>query len=798
MVSLRVKQIFRNMEPTNAMDATAMNDGVNWFVLTVGILGIILWGYAIFCVFYKQIVVDRILSRSKYWYVLPIFFMIALLPFSIATVAHFNNVKPFDILYYNNMYGGRQGNDLESKVEYKAHIQNYITLQAEDPGLLGTVFFHFRGIGGQFAAGTPRGRVWAIWIGIIGTLLFSGLLIPSVLSITRKRSDDWQWGEARYNIQRSKYAVILGGHEAVPALVRQLLNRKENPLKYVIIQTVNNVFNYRFEMQRELTEQEEWRTILYNGGRNTLTDMEQLHLERASEVYLLGENAWHESESDHDSLNMLCLRNIATILKDKRRKNRLKCYIMFEFQSTMASFRYSDLSSVVREQIEFISLNYHQMWAQNVLVKRQNKATNVLSYLPLEGKEQMTPESEKFVHFIVVGMGKSGIALAEEACQICHYPNFNTQRKRSRFTFIDQRADSEMINFMGAHQELFKLSRYRLVDSGQEDCLNTPWTDPTINGPYKHLADNRNLPEEERDGSFMDFEWEFVRGRLETKGIQDYLINACTDKNAIVTVAICFGNPQTAMTSAIYMPREVYRHAIQVLVYQTHSSELVANLAGIGKSEEEAAKMRYNIIRPFGMNTDCFAKDSVVDYRLAKIVNYVYNDVDDTKLEHINDIEPSSGLPLQDFYWRRCTVADQWSSNYNANSIPTKLRYLGLDLETSPIEEITKKINAPGIMDMLVRVEHNRWNTEKLLTGFRPLEESELKEFDKMLDEKKEYQDIKKRKKFYQQGWEMAHLDICSFADLEIYDAPSIVYDEILTRALPYIVLRWRESVLTA
>ena len=82
------------------MDATAMNDGVNWFILTVGILGIILWGYAIFCVFYKQIVVDRILSRSKYWYVMPIFFMIALLPFSIATVAHFNNVKPFDILYY--------------------------------------------------------------------------------------------------------------------------------------------------------------------------------------------------------------------------------------------------------------------------------------------------------------------------------------------------------------------------------------------------------------------------------------------------------------------------------------------------------------------------------------------------------------------------------------------------------------------------------------------------------------------------------------------------------------------------
>ena len=696
------------------------------------------------------------------------------------------------------MYGGRQSSDFEQKLAYRTQIRDYVISQAEDPGLLGTVFFHFRGIGGQFAAGTPRGRVWAIWIGIFGTLLFSGLLIPSVLSITRKRSDDWQWGEARYNIQRSKYAVILGGHEAVPALVRQLLNRKENPLKYVIIQTTNNVFNYRFEMQRELTEKEEWRTILYNGGRNTLADMEQLHLERASEIYLLGENAWHESESDHDSLNMLCLRNIATILKGKRRKKRMKCYIMFEYQSTMASFRYSDLSSTVREQIEFISLNFHQMWAQNVLVKRQSKKFGELSYLPLEGKERMTPETTKFVHFIVVGMSKSGVALAEEACQICHYPNFGTQGKRTRFTFIDQNADREQTLFIGAHQEIFKLARYRFIDSSQENYLSTPWTDPMLEGPYKHLANNRGSNDPNRDGSFLDFEWEFVKGRLETKGIQDYLINACSNPDAIVTVAICFGNPQTAMTSAIYMPRQVYRHAIQVLVYQTHSSELVSNLAGLGKSEEETAKMRYNIVRPFGMNTDCFAKDSVVDYRLAKIVNYVYNDVEDTKLEHINDIEKESGLPLQDFYWRRCTVADQWSSNYNANSIPTKLRYLGLDLDSSPIEEITKKLNSPGIMEMLVHVEHNRWNTEKLLTGFRPLEEQELKEFDCMIQENSDYKEIKKQKKFYQQGWEMAHLDICSFEDLKVYDAPSIVYDEILTRALPYIVLRWRESVLSA
>ena len=96
---------------------------------------------------------------------------------------------------------------------------------------------------------------------------------------------------------------------------------------------------------------------------------------------------------------------------------------------------------------------------------------------------------------------------------------------------------------------------------------------------------------------------------------------------------------------------------------------------------------------------------------------------------------------------------------------------------------------------MLIKVEHNRWNTEKLLTGFRPLYDDELKEFGKMIADKAEYKDIKKLKKSYQQGWEMAHLDICSFADLEVYDQPSIIYDEILIKALPQILLRWRDAV---
>jgi hypothetical protein len=99
------------------------------------------------------------------------------------------------------------------------------------------------------------------------------------------------------------------------------------------------------------------------------------------------------------------------------------------------------------------------------------------------------------------------------------------------------------------------------------------------------------------------------------------------------------------------------------------------------------------------------------------------------------------------------------------------------------------------MMEMLIHVEHNRWNTEKLLTGFRPLNNQEIKEFDQLIADKADYKDVKALKKHYQKDWEMAHLDIVSFKDLEVYDAPSIIYDEILIRALPYIVSKWRQSV---
>lgn len=774
-------------------------------IFVIGIGGIVLWIYVIFCLFYKQILVDRILARAKYKHSMLIFLLIVIMPFSITSVAMMCGLRPYDLFYSPTLYNGDH-TAYEQKMEYRQDLQKELLEESEDPGLLGTVFYQFRGIGAQYSAGTMKGRNWSLIIGILGTLLFSGLLIPSVLSIFQIRTTRYNYGLVRYHIQRSKFAVIIGGNHIVPELVHQILSPiRKNKIDYVIIQTVENIYYYRMNIKSALSADEIWHTVLYNGGRTTLRDMSALHLERASEVYVLGEKPYLENSNEHDALNMQCIRNIAEVLKNSNRKQRLQCYVLFEYQSTLASFQYSDLSESVKQQIEFIPLNFYNQWARNVLLNRlkDEKGQKTIDYQPLEGNEIIDGNSEKHVHLVIFGLTEMGRALGIQAAQLAHYPNFNTKNIRTRITFIDPSASTEKEQLLRQHSEYFSLARWRVVNVYKEEEWETEWNDrlneaaqlkregkevPTEQYPYAHLS-----KPERAENNFIDVEWEFVNGTIENEATSRYLNHLASDPDSILTIAACQKDSQQSLASVMYLSREVYRKATQVLAYQYRSDDIVHSLSGVGLSDDVRSQMRYQHVRPFGMLTHCFP-NNIVDYRLAKLVNYVYWRTQDTQLTGINDIDSANSLPNQESFWRQSAVSDQWSSEYNANGIATKIRILGLDFEHSTIEEMHQKLAQPEVMDTLIRVEHNRWNTEKLLAGFRPVYTDEWQEVEKLLKPEciKEYNTLKKKLK---KSSEMAHLDICSFEDLQYIDEPSIEYDEVLVRAFPGIVTRYREVI---
>lgn len=778
---------------------------MNTLVFCIGIIGLILWVYVIFCVFFKKIYVDRILARAYYKHSLLIFLLIGLMPFSISSVASMCGVQPYDLLYHVNLYNGADF-DYDMKMGYRQDLQRKMMENSEDPGLLGTVFYQFRGIGGQYSAGTSTGRKWSLVIGILGTLLFSGLLIPSVLSIIRLRTDNYNWGQVRYKFQRSKYAVIIGGNDIVPELIHQILSpQRKNKVDFVIVQTIDNVYYYRMALQNYLSDHEMWHTILYNGGRTTLADMKSLHLERATEVYVLGEKPWKESSNEHDTINMQCIRHIAELLKNAKRKQRLQCYVLFDYQSTLSSFQYSDLSETVKKQIEFVPLNFYNQWAKNVLLNKfsSDNGQKKIIYQPLEGTELMDEKNGKHVHLVVFGLSEMGKALAIQAAHLAHYPNFNTQQIRTRITFIDPSAGKQKDQLLRQYSDYFSLARWRVVDADNRDTWDATWNDklneaaqlkregkpvPTDIYPYAHLS-----KPERKDNNFIDVEWEFVNGTIETEAINNYLNHIASDETSILTIAACQSDSQQSLSSVVYLSRQVYHKAIQVLVYQNSSDDVVQSLSGEGLGSDIRSQMRYHQVRPFGMLAHCFP-NSIVDYSLAKLVNYVYWCMEDTDLKGINKIDPSTGLANQESFWRQCKVVDQWSSEYNANGIATKIRMLGLDIEQSSVEDMKVRLLDQAMMDMLIRVEHNRWNTEKLLAGFRPLYTAEWQEVEKLLtpEKTKEYNALKKQLK---KSSDMAHVDICSFEDLEYIDESSIEYDLILTKAFPSIVEKYREIV---
>lgn len=148
--------------------------------------------------------------------------------------------------------------------------------------------------------------------------------------------------------------------------------------------------------------------------------------------------------------------------------------------------------------------------------------------------------------------------------------------------------------------------------------------------------------------------------------------------------------------------------------------------------------------------------------REGQIINYIY----DFKNKYGN--VPQSCPPdneLKDS-WNKLSVSLQWSNLYSAYSISPKLRSIG-------ITDGYVKLDNDQIT-LLAEVEHNRWNMEKLLLGFRkPTAEEE-----ELIYGSKEMGDIFKKKRF-------VHPDIRPYDELK---ESSKAYDRCITAGIPLVV----------
>lgn len=620
-------------------------------------------------------------------------------------------------------------------------------------------------------------------VAFLGTLCINGFLIPSVINFIQRRVQNWQNGKTRYNFNSAKHVVIIGGHDMVPGILTQI-DRPE--LKYIVIMTEQDCESYRVKISAQVSKQIADKLIIYHGDRTSYNDIKSLNIQNQSlqSVYIIGEGcADKDLESNHDSKNMTCADIIANIRKNSS-KDKLRCFIMFEHHSSYVAFQQSELTDVYKKHLMFEPFNIFEMCAQNVLVTPQGaiRPIDVSQFSEdLYGqKRYIDMDSGRRVHLIVFGMSKIGLALASEAAIICHYPNYakaelledlgkpgpKKEDLRMRITFIDLDAEQKMKFYQNRMPSLFEISTWKYMNGKNSASFSII---DNLNKCPENFEYSNLIDKDKKDKSFIDVEWEFISGALGDIGISKYLKDIVNQDNEILTIAVCLPKGEEGLSLASTMPVDVYDKAEQILVYQQQADGIVKQMAGNYQNVSFDQKAnRFGKLRTFGMYNTCFNQKLLDNEIATKIFSNNYK-----KLKFaINNNTPTADVQLEDL--SSLPILERWSAVYSAHNWSVKFRSMGaLSGEIPTKEQLEKEFGDNSIKiegtanrhsDVWGRVEHNRWNLERLIKiGERPITASENKSLE--------------FKESYKKSAQRSHLNICSMKHLYDVDEGVIDYD---------------------
>ena len=824
----RVKKIFDWSAIAIGVAAFISNliipDACSWGVLNVvlysfgSVMAILYIAYAVCLYGFKRADFDWHLIHGHF--LRKVCCLVILMPSLLTVVGDIFVETPEELVYESQLYP-----EADEHMAVNSHEQT-------SPNIFWTTYFHFIDPGNQHMSTTAVGRIWVVIVGMFGIFLLTGLLVSSIVGWFDNRKDNWTSGNIRYKVRflgKNKFAVVIGANEIAASVIRNLFSQKagneinykaEGKNQYIILQTSRKAEDVRAELMSHLSENELKKVIIYNALRDSDEEIAHLYLEHATEIYVLGESTFLDGgETYHDTMNMTCVNKIAEYLAQAEQsvdcsKSRKVCKVMFEYQTTSSIFQFSDVSEKVKKYIVFIPFNRFESWARKVIV---DGSYGEFKYMPLEGPG-LKADSPEFVHLVIVGMSKMGIAMGVEALMQAHY--LNSAQARTRITFIDMNADKEMTFFKGRYANMFELIKTRYIDASataSKSLYAAAWEDPIEAGEWAHLADK---DKNGKNVNFLDVEIEFIKGSVESDGVRECLKQISADEKARLTIAVCLTCAHQAIAASLYMPIDVYKsqRLQQIWVYQRESDAILANLINPNND------LRYDMIRPFGMVYGEFMYDRTV-YLKALLVNmayYVANPPENKKVEWPKDIADWSDDGFQEAraLWKELSVDKTWSNKYFADSIYIKIRNLfPEDASFSSQDEVKKLLLADlkGTLDKIKKAiaknmealevcEHNRWNMQQLLLGYAPADEELDKVFEKIngggdkAEIEKDYKEWKEKnlhvstfkpkiKNDVKECPLRIHPNLCSFGHLDKVDSGAKKFDSDLCNAIPDIIM---------
>ena len=534
-------------------------------------------------------------------------------------------------------------------------------------------------------------KLFEFTIAIVGWVLCTGLLIAIITNAYFSRIDKVVEGQTRYYFK--DHCIILGNNEMTRSLINQIANwNKFNLKSKIIIHTEQNVKEVKNTLKSHLPNFIEKRIFVFRGARDSQEELETLHIDKAKIVVVLGE----KEESGIDSRNVECVKLISEILTKKRKSNKelLDCYLYLENQTTFTLLQQYELPTDLKNNLNLLAFNLHENWANRILTG--GKYMEGEKYEPLD-HEPITIKNGKQIRFVILGFNRMGQALAIQAARIAHFGN----NKKTIITIIDYDLDESKNTFHTQFPGLNQLS---------------------------------------------DVEFEFLETNIQNVEVRKKMKNWAFDEKIVLTIAVCFRNPDKSLTIGLNLPSEVFDNKVSIFIRQ----EVLHGIASTISAKKLENEIRYNEIltsdkrlqhlKFFGMLSDACDLEFERDI-LAKKFHLQY--LKKTKEDGRFNTNESN---FKD--WEKLPEQYKWSNRYMVDIFSVKLRALAnnskvfslkdtiedyrkninlvydIAWKNSEIKDNTLSINKSTMnlyledIELLAEIEHNRWMAERVFGGW--------------------------------------------------------------------------------
>lgn len=512
---------------------------------------------------------------------------------------------------------------------------------------------------------------------LLGLLIFSGLLIATINRFMATRAERYKKGTNTYKNFCNHYVIIGYGPSCVP-IIRNIYSRGEmKPDTRFLLLTRQEPEMVRRDIASQLKDLEE-KTVIYSGDPDAVSHLKRLNIKKAKEVFILGE----DREPGRDSKNLECAKNIKELRGETCQGKPLHVNVQFDKPSSYSTIKRLTIpknyyENKQGEQLTYLRpFNFYENWARLLwgICQIEGYRTLDRGMMVDNDTEQGFIASDKHVHLYIAGFNEMGVALLLEALRVCHYPNYveATGANKTHITIVDPRMDEILPRFK---------SEYPYLDQ------------------------------------ITDVEIEYKSCQIEDESIRRELDHLANQKDVVLTVAICFEEADSSLSSALTLPESLYYHIIDGQIVPNEEVEILVRQeirTGLADAlDKENGK--YANVKVFG-TLDKGVNDKLLNDKMAIIINarYHFKYGSTPSRDFFASVKEDKNKALSEAAsaWIALNEDMRFANRYQTEIYNSYQTYRPL-LEQHP--------------DLLYQTEHMRWSAERSVAGYRDIHDPEIK-----------------------------------------------------------------------